>query len=233
MGCCSVGKVDLCRLQHELVSPEAATRSDPAADLRGIGAAGRQRIPKLANKVASFTIGFRLDDLLPDGPTPILSGLDEQEQQPEKLSRHDLAGAVDRTTYRGLLHRPDADCTSAASRSEHGPIKRLRVLRRAAGTACPPGTGATDFAGTMRIGSGAFGRTLRRPILVRALIVAAVVGTVLNLINQGDALLGSPPAAPRAPAAVITAFHLIVGTALIAQRSGMRDLEHYRGEGSV
>jgi methyl-accepting chemotaxis protein len=32
-------------------------------------------------------------------------------------------------------------------------------------------------------------RVLSRPICTRTLAVAAVVGTVLNLINQGDALL--------------------------------------------
>ena len=36
-------------------------------------------------------------------------------------------------------------------------------------------------------------RVLSRPVCVRALAVAAVVGTVLNLINQGDALLTGAP----------------------------------------
>ena len=34
-------------------------------------------------------------------------------------------------------------------------------------------------------------RTFARPALRRALIVALLIGTVLNAINQGDALLGS------------------------------------------
>lgn len=36
-------------------------------------------------------------------------------------------------------------------------------------------------------------RVLSRPVCTRALAVAAVVGTVLNLINQGDALLAGAP----------------------------------------
>lgn len=33
-------------------------------------------------------------------------------------------------------------------------------------------------------------KIVRRPILTRSLVVALVVGTALNLINQGDALIG-------------------------------------------
>ena len=34
----------------------------------------------------------------------------------------------------------------------------------------------------------------KRPRVVRSsIIIAIIVGTILNLINQGDALLGSPP----------------------------------------
>jgi hypothetical protein len=36
-------------------------------------------------------------------------------------------------------------------------------------------------------------RVLSRPVAVRSLWVAAVVGTLLNLINQGDALIGGQP----------------------------------------
>jgi len=36
-------------------------------------------------------------------------------------------------------------------------------------------------------------RILRPPIVTRSFVVALVVGTLLNLINQGDALLGDGP----------------------------------------
>ena len=38
--------------------------------------------------------------------------------------------------------------------------------------------------------SDALAQTLRWPVLRRALLVALVVGSLLNLINQGDALWG-------------------------------------------
>ena len=39
----------------------------------------------------------------------------------------------------------------------------------------------------------ALSRTFRWPAVRRSLTVALVVGTILNLINQGDALLGDAP----------------------------------------
>ena len=39
----------------------------------------------------------------------------------------------------------------------------------------------------------ALSRTFRWPAVRRSLTVAAVVGTILNLINHGDALLGDEP----------------------------------------
>lgn len=37
---------------------------------------------------------------------------------------------------------------------------------------------------------------LHRPTILRSAAVAAVIGTVLNLINQGDAIFGPAPVAP-------------------------------------
>ncbi len=39
----------------------------------------------------------------------------------------------------------------------------------------------------------ALGRTFAGPALRRSLIVAILIGTILNLINQGEAILGDPP----------------------------------------
>ncbi len=38
-----------------------------------------------------------------------------------------------------------------------------------------------------------WGLAMRRDVLVRALLVALVIGTILNLINQGDALVSGAP----------------------------------------
>ncbi len=42
-------------------------------------------------------------------------------------------------------------------------------------------------------GDGPLARTLTRHVLSRSLAVAAVVGTILNAINQGDALVAGRP----------------------------------------
>lgn len=42
----------------------------------------------------------------------------------------------------------------------------------------------------------ALGRTFAWPAVRRSLWVAVLVGTVLNLINQGDAIMGDAPLVP-------------------------------------